>query len=307
MQKIRDRFLKNFRKKPAESGNLSPSPRLLKLHEELWQGPPPEFARDIDIEFCLETINLEIMFQQIVPIPNSVIIKPYITASEFFYVEAPAEVRSKICSYCFPCEPRKITLSPYFFLKAVFSEAYHASPWDVLEHVLGGLHAFRALRLDLMGYFWTFCRFHITLNMFSGPMFSPLSHFWLPDYLGIIQDLTIELDFTKFGGSSSRYAENYGYDCRKIAKMLKDIIFGISRRGGDLPMARYVHLGRISYSTCYGYCPSAAVQCMLTSGFRLHLLCRRYNGRRFVSRLRSNMGSSNRMEFQSGPLYASDC
>lgn len=241
-QEIRDKLFKNLRRKHHKSGTLVPPPRLLKPLENLWQGPPPEFARDVDIEFCLQPVNLELIFQQLVPIPKSVSIKPCMTAAEFFYMEAPAEVRAKICNYCLPWEPRRITLSPYFVLKGVFSEVYHASPWDVLENVLGGLHAFRALRLDLMAYFWTHYRFHVTLDPFSGPVFSPLTHKWLPRYLGIIQDLSIELDLTKFGGSSLRHSESYGYDCRKIDNKLASFIRHISRREDGLPMARYGHL-----------------------------------------------------------------
>jgi len=247
VHQFRDKLFKNLRRKHVK---LEPAPRnLLKPHEDLWQGPPPEFARDVDIEFCLETVDLELIYRHIVPSPNSICITSCMTAAQFFNEEAPAEVRATICGYCFPWEPRRITLSPYFTLKAVFSEVYHASPWDVLENAMGGIHAFQALRRDLMRYFWTHYRFQVTLDLFSGPVFSPLSHTWLPDYLSIIQDLSIELDLTRFGGGSLKHAESYGYNCKKLESKLVDIILGISKREDDLPMARYVHIIHITKLT----------------------------------------------------------
>ena len=239
-EEFRDKLFKSLRSRnnsPVPA--ISPPNFLRKPHEELWR-PPPEFARDVDIEFCQKAVDVKRIFQYLVPVPENPAKSSCKTASQFFNKLAPAEVRAKICSYCLPSESRKISLSPYFILKAVYSEAYHASPWDVLENVLGGIHAFRVLRLDLMKYFWTQYRFHVTLSMVSGPIFAPLTHAWLPHYLGIIQDLTIELDLTGFGASALKHAESFGYDYRKVERQLTEITLGIYQRRNEIPMAKCV-------------------------------------------------------------------
>lgn len=149
----------------------------------------------------------------------------------------PASVRQKIYSFCVDDEPRKISLSPKFATRAVFPDGYLASPWDVLEPVFGGLHAFRALRHDLMNYFWTRYHFHVTLNPFSGPVFSPLSHVWLLRYLDRVQRLSIEADFTRFGGSSLKIAPAFGHNNDKVEDLLVRLVLGLLNRPDRLTMA----------------------------------------------------------------------
>jgi hypothetical protein len=150
----------------------------------------------------------------------------------------PASVRQKIYGFCFDEEePRKISLSPKFATRAVFPDGYFASPWDVLEPVFGGLHAFRALRHDLLNYFWTRYHFHVTLNPFSGEVFSPLSHIWLLNFLDRVQRLSIEADFTRFGGSSLRIAPAFGYNNDKVEDLLVRLVAGLLDRPNKLTMA----------------------------------------------------------------------
>jgi hypothetical protein len=151
----------------------------------------------------------------------------------------PAAIRRQIYSYCFPVERRQINLSPQFATKAVWSKGYFASPWDILENIMGGLQSFRALRRDLMTYFWAEYQFHVTLTPFSGPLFSPLSHVWMQDYLGIIQRLTVEADLTRFGGSQLVDGPKFGYDVDKIENLLVAIVGGISEREGLTTMAEF--------------------------------------------------------------------
>lgn len=176
----------------------------------------------------------------------------------------PANVRYKIYGFCFEdSERRKISLSPKFATRAVFPDGYFARPWNVLDPVLGGLHAFRALRHDLMSYFWTAYHFHVTLNAFSGPAFSPLSHIWLLDFLDRIQRLTIEVDFTRFGSSSLRIAPAFGHNNAKVADLLHGLIRGLLERADSMTMAE------------------------------LNLMCRRYDGYRpYTEELGSSTGMS---------------
>ena len=132
----------------------------------------------------------------------------------------PPKIKHLIYGFCFPDECRKITLSPRFATKAVFDDEYFASTWDILDPVWGALTASSALRKEVLTYFWTEYHFHLTLNPFAGRKLSPLSNVWLPEYLGIVQHLTVEIDFTRFGGSAVRYAPSFGYDCAKLEKAM---------------------------------------------------------------------------------------
>jgi hypothetical protein len=161
----------------------------------------------------------------------------------------PANIRYKIYGFCFDDEQRKISLSPKFATRAVFPDHYFASPWNVLDPVWGGIHAFRALRHDLVNYFWTTYHFHITLNVFSGPVFSPLSHVWLLSFLDRIQRLTIESDFTRFGGSSLKIAPAFGHNNDKVEELLLGLIKRLLERPDRLTMAE-MHLMCRRYAGC---------------------------------------------------------
>jgi len=195
--------------------------------------PPPELDRDIN--FLVTTrdgVNRELTFEQVRP--------PISNVHPLFAM--PASLRRNIYGYCFELkegeeETRTITLSPRFATKAVFADDFFASPWDVLDLVWGGLAACRILRHDLLAYFWTEYRFHVTLNMFSGPKFSPLSHIWLHDYLDIVQRLTVEVDMTRFGGCALPEATRFGNNLNKLEYLLCAIVHGISARAGRQRMA----------------------------------------------------------------------
>ncbi|KAH7413092.1 hypothetical protein BKA64DRAFT_344926 [Cadophora sp. MPI-SDFR-AT-0126] len=204
-----------------------------------------EFERDVDLVASTQTITpatVDVVSGQLLQVSNS-----SDDALHSFF-KLPASVRRRIYGFCFPFESRKITLSPSFATKAVFPEEYFASPWDIIEHVAGGMQSFSILRNDLMAYFWSEYRFHVTLTEFSGPKFSPLSHVWLKQYLGMIQRITIEVDFTKFGCSQWKDAKKFGYNLDKTRSLLNEIVCGMGQRPPKSSIAE------------------------------LHLMCRRYAG-----------------------------
>ncbi|KAI9051794.1 hypothetical protein LZ554_004061 [Drepanopeziza brunnea f. sp. 'monogermtubi'] len=162
----------------------------------------------------------------------------------------PPSVKRRIYGFCFPDEARKINLSPYFATKAVFPDGYFANPWDILDSVAGGLEASSQLRNELMTYFWTAYHFHVTLNEFSGPKLSPLSHVWLIEHLDAVQHLTIEIDFTRFGCSHLRDAKRFGYNMTKTTLLFAIIVRGL----GDRPAHSNIS--------------------------QINLMCRRYSGAR---------------------------
>lgn len=162
----------------------------------------------------------------------------------------PTAIRMEIYSFLIPATTRKISLSPSFATKQAFGNDYFDDPFTTLQHVCGALEAFRAIRHELMTYFWTQFHFHVTLTPFTGPKFSPLSSFWLVENLAIVQYLTLEVDFTKFGGGFLIGASEYGYQMEATDRMLLEISLGLSERRGTTIMTE------------------------------LNLLCRRYAGDR---------------------------
>ena len=211
------------------------SPReltTLKTIPEYERGPAPKLDRSIDL-FIVSNKPVEE-----VPVVERLLNYNAIEGDHPLF-NLPVSVRRMIYDYCFPHESRKISLSPRFATKAVFPDDYFASPWDILDPVFGGLHAFRELRRELMTYFWAEYHFHITLSPFSGPRFSPLSLVWLTSYLEIVQHLTVEVDLTRFGFSALKVAPQCGYDMYKTEDLVARIIKGLAKRRGKHTMAEF--------------------------------------------------------------------
>ena len=223
----------------AEPSNRSDSctpttPRIfLNSVKEEHPTPTPDLDREVDLLIIgSEPIDKAVIFEELLgDLPGA--------SRDHPLFKLPTFIRRKTYGYCFPEEEKRVNLSPKFAIKAVFKEEHFASPWDILEPVAGGLRAFRSIRYELMTYFWTEYNFHVTLTMFTGPRFSPLSHVWLPQYLDIIQHLTIETDLTRFGGSAMKMAPKFGYNLEKLETMLIDIVKGLIKRRGRSTMAEF--------------------------------------------------------------------
>jgi hypothetical protein len=214
------------------SGSIAVTPRPTHWTDEPRPLPP---ALDRTVDLFVDTGILTdpgLVFEQLIQ-------KNHQTCEDHPIFAFPDEVRRNIYSYCFPKEIRKINLSPRFATKEVWPKNYFASPWEVLEEVTGGLSSSRALRNELMTYFWTQYHFHVTLTPFSGPKFSPLSHIWLNNYLGIIQNLTVEADLTRFGGCQLKDAPQFGYDVIKMESLLVAIVNGILNRQDEATIAEF--------------------------------------------------------------------
>jgi hypothetical protein len=226
---------------------LSPVETLLPIEEERYDA---YFDRTVDLLATVAPHEISIdqteVFQQL--------IDDYEEKNEkHIFPTFPADIRQKIYSLCFnDCASQKISLSPKFATRAIFPDDYFASPWNVLDPVWGGLRASRALRNDLMNYFWTTYHFHVTLNVFSGPVFSPLSHVWLLNFLDRIQRLTVESDLTRFGGSSLKIAPAFGHNNDKVEDLLLGLIKRLAERSDRLTMAELNLMCR-RYAGCRPY------------------------------------------------------
>jgi hypothetical protein len=193
----------------------------------------PHFERSIHLyELSDVQINQERVCEELLAIENNI-------PKSHLLFKLPVTVRRRIYNYCFPNESRRISLSPRWATKAVFTDGHFASPWEVLEPVFGGMHAFQQLRYDLMTYFWTKYHFHVTLSPFTGPKFSPLSQVWLSKYLDIVQYLTVEADLARFGFGTQEFAAAFGHNMYKTENLLIDIVKGLTNRRGKTTMAEF--------------------------------------------------------------------
>ncbi|PBP23647.1 alpha beta hydrolase fold protein [Diplocarpon rosae] len=230
---------------PTSESGFSYTTPVIRL-EEVTHPRPPSFDRGVDLIAMVPGLDItkDRMFDRHVSKHN-------VNAAHPLF-KMPSDIKRRIYGFCFPDETRKLNLSPSFATKAVFPEDYFACPWDVLDPVWGGLEAFSVLRFELLIYFWTHYHFHVTLNEFSGPIFSPLSHVWILRHLDKIQHLTMEVDFTRFGCSQLKDAKKFGYNMEKTRIVLATIIAGLSARPVGSTIAQ------------------------------LHLMCRRYDGCRLL-------------------------
>ena len=231
----------------GSSSRLPPSPLLTRptnSYQDEDRPPVPLLEQSVDL-FCLGDITID----EADTFGRSISQDASISRDHWLF-ELPLAVRHQIYGHCYPPDTRKVILSPGFATKAAFPPGYFADPWEVLANVCGGLESFRALRHELLTYFWTHYHFHATLTPFNGPRFSPLSHIWLRDNLAVVQKLTVEVDFTRFGGSILKIAPKHGYHMETPLIMLIDLIKGLLSRRGDTLMAE------------------------------LHLMCRQYAGLR---------------------------
>ena len=204
--------------------------------------------QNVDLIAVADNTELAIIFRE----------EPYVCNGvnpKFHLHKLPRSVQQSIYKLCFPKEHRKISLSPRFAIEGVFDQDFFACPWDVLGDLVGGLSAFTAIRKDLLSYFWTNYHFHVTLNAFSGPKLSPSSHVWLQSFLGIIQFLTVELDFTKLAGGCVNPGTDYVYNKSKIEPLLLDIIAGLLRREESTTVAELNLFCRCYESNHHPYQP----------------------------------------------------
>lgn len=141
-------------------------------------------------------------------------------------------LRFKILKLLFdiPSQQGKITLSPEFATKDVFPSSQFLLPGDILHNVEGALTTCRQLRDEVMTYFWTQYKFHVTLSPFTAAVTSPLSQKWLRFYADRVQYLVIEVDMTKFGFGFDHHAAELGDMSDKIDYLFWRLIELLKRR-----------------------------------------------------------------------------
>ncbi|RDW87462.1 hypothetical protein BP5796_03156 [Coleophoma crateriformis] len=217
----------------SDPQDATQSTATTSLTEPAYQTPPIE--QDVDMVVYAGLEDKAETFAQLIHMTN-----PEVAGSHRL-TSIPSEVRRQIYGYLFPLESRRICLSPRSSTQAVFPDGYFANPWDVLQGVMGGLGSSKALRQDLMTYFWSHFAFHVTVNHFNGPYFCPLSEvglkIWLKRYLFQVQHLTVEVDLTKFDCSNSVTAPVAQFKTQKIQMSMAKLVAGLISRQGSSEIA----------------------------------------------------------------------
>ncbi|RDW73326.1 hypothetical protein BP6252_07233 [Coleophoma cylindrospora] len=212
----------------SDPQDATQSTATTSLTEPAYQAPPIE--QDVDMVVYTGPEDRAETFAQLIHMTN-----PEVAGSHHL-TSIPSEVRRQIYGYLFPLESRRICLSPRS-TQDVFPNGYFANPWVVLQEVMGGLGSSRALRQDLMTYFWSHFSFHVTINHFNGPYFCPLSEIWLKRYLFQVQHLTVEVDLTKFDCSNFLAAPVSQFRTQKIRNSMAKLVAGLISRQGSCEIA----------------------------------------------------------------------
>jgi hypothetical protein len=141
-----------------------------------------------------------------------------------------AKILRKIFSYCMPVDAM-ISLSKHSTLGAL-PEGKLLLPVEVLGEVYGAMETCRLFRDQITTYFWTEHHFFVPLTMFTSPKLNIQSQIWLKKYLPIIQELTIDLDLTRFGGRQQITAalKDRNLECKKVEGIVAGYIDGILER-----------------------------------------------------------------------------
>lgn len=170
-----------------------------------------------------------------------------------------SKIRRLICSFIFEHDPdsKKVALAPYFLLKDAFAckqeditqnpgesendfkkryeenekiDPHFATVDDVLRPADAYAESATLCKDDVLAYFWSTYKFHMTLSTFTGSNVCPLSHGWFPKYYNCFQNLTVEIDLTRFGFGAGKHAgKNLGVS-KKLEKALDDLISGLEKR-----------------------------------------------------------------------------
>ena len=112
-------------------------------------------------------------------------------------LNCPQEVKYNILLQLIPPElSPTILLTPESSIANYWNVLNFIAPQGVIGYVWGLLESCRQLRSETMAFFLTQHRFHIALNCLQTLFLAPILYKWTPRYIHMIQNITIELDFT---------------------------------------------------------------------------------------------------------------
>ena len=150
-------------------------------------------------------------------------------------VSIPTHIRFRIYQKLLPfSHQHPILLSPVATTLKFWPERSFRSPSDILDKIGAMTLVNRQFHDEIMAFYLSQLRFHITLNCRISESLAPKMWQWLPLFANQMQYLTVEIDFTKGSG-------NYKDGCAlrldgvaELQKLLGKVIVPLSKR--DTPM-----------------------------------------------------------------------
>lgn len=150
-------------------------------------------------------------------------------------VSIPTRIRFRIYQMLLPfSHQHPILLSPVATTLKFWPERSFRSPSDIFDKIGAMTSVSRQFHDEIMAFYLSQLRFHVTLNCRVAESLAPKMWQWLPLFASQMQYLTVEMDFTKGSG-------NYKDGCAlrldgvaELEKLLGKVIVPLSKR--DKPM-----------------------------------------------------------------------
>jgi len=149
----------------------------------------------------------------------------------------PEDIRLKIYSHVLEASssqmPCPIRMGEMSLMQPVWPEGYFQTLQEALAPGQGALESCFALRAELMAALFTSRRFHVTLSPYvSEPLF-PLTTTYISMYGCLMENVTLEMDFTKLGYGPDPSAVAFGPGTLNMRGLVSNFVGTIKKRGGE--------------------------------------------------------------------------
>jgi hypothetical protein len=199
---------------------------------------PPQLAEAMLVE-SVEAVHLEpaedIMTESAnAMLPEKVTEKPNL-------LSLPVKVRFRIMEFVLERQLYKnrthpVLLSPVNFIKGVYEVKHFMRMSEIFDAIEGFLEGrgSRQLRNEALAFIMTQFHFQLAWNPFTNKYFCPLGQQWFLLYTHQVMYLTIELDYTHFGGNFQNNCGALGDNSAKLIKLVMELAGLIEERATPL-------------------------------------------------------------------------
>jgi hypothetical protein len=166
-----------------------------------------------------------------------------VTYGEPHLLRLPLKVRFLIYDFLTESErdkDMKVVLSPPNTVAYFWPEAHFIEPSDVFDYIGNASESCWQLRHELMTYYCTQFHFHITYNYFCTPFVARIIHRWLPLFANRLQYLTVEVDFTRLGGSYKNGAFPLPHGQEEMAAFVEKLISQLATRENSIQSVHFM-------------------------------------------------------------------
>lgn len=164
------------------------------------------------------------------------------------YFRLPDHIRLKICKYLIgPLPEKPIQLNNMSFDQDVWRKTDFSCASKVLSPLKAYLSVSFAFRADVLIALLQHATFHVTISPYVGPRVSPLATTWANLYGPYMDNIAIELDFTKLGFGPLPDASGLLTGMGKFDKLLNDFVQAQLRRSEARPISSLILLCRRFY------------------------------------------------------------